>query len=171
MHSDLDPAFEQHVRRQLRALPTESPPPFDWREFQRRSRTQRRPHGWMAIAAGLAVVLAAGALVANRLAGHHSQAVLALRPAAPANDMSPRLDATRQWLASLPEEPAIVRVGSEVPIVDLEDRIALMDDALNAARVSDAHPGRVQALQRERAELLQSLVQVRYAETLATEAP
>src|SRR5579871_3621723 len=36
MHSDLDPAFEQHVRRQLRALPTESPPPFDWREFQRR---------------------------------------------------------------------------------------------------------------------------------------
>jgi hypothetical protein len=46
-----------------------------------------------------------------------------------------------------------------------------MDDALNAARLSGARPARIQALQKERAQLLQSLVQVRYAETLAAEVP
>jgi hypothetical protein len=72
-----------------------------------------------------------------------------------------------QWLASLPSDPAVVRVGTRAAVSGLEDRIAQLDDILSAARIEGARPGRLNALQEERARLLKSLVQVRYAEELA----
>ena len=77
--------------------------------------------------------------------------------------------ATSQWLANLPMEPAIVRVASRLPVLDLEDHIAWIDDMLNTAQIESAQPAHIQALQRERAQLISSLARVRYAETLAAE--
>jgi hypothetical protein len=77
--------------------------------------------------------------------------------------------ATSQWLASLPSEPAIVRVDSRLPVVELEDRIAWVDDMLNTVQVESAQPVHIQTLRRERAQLISSLARVRYAETLAAE--
>ena len=174
MHPDIDPSFERLLGQELRALPAESPPPYDWTEFRRRARARRavRLGSGIAIAASLGTVLLALAFFAYRLSdfGSHGH-TSAHAGQAQTRDAGAPSEASQQWLASLADDRAIVRVSSRVPILDLEDRIAVMDDALNAARLNNARPGRVQALQKERALLLQSLVQVRYAETLAAEAP
>jgi hypothetical protein len=192
MHSDLDSAFSRTLREELHALPGESAPPFGWTELRRRARAHgrlrpaaaqvrgasaRRLGAWAssrpALAAALAVLIVSIALCAHWLLGTDSPGRTAGGTPAPrpSHGSNPQLEASQRWLASLPDDHAIVRVGSRVPVMDLEDRIALTDDALNVARLGNAHPARVQALQRERAQLLQSLVQVRYAESLASDAP
>jgi hypothetical protein len=70
------------------------------------------------------------------------------------------------WLASLPKEPVVVRVGTRAAAAGLEDRIAQIDDLLSVERVNGSQPARLTSLQQERAQLISSLVQVRYAETL-----
>jgi hypothetical protein len=55
-------------------------------------------------------------------------------------------------------------------VAGLEDRIAQLDDLLSAARVEGTQPAKLAALERQRARLFSSLVQVRYAETLASES-
>jgi len=72
-----------------------------------------------------------------------------------------------QWLASLPHEPAVVRVGTRAAVMGLEDRIAQVDDLLSAARVERAPPVHLAALRQERTRLVGTLLEVRYAETLA----
>jgi hypothetical protein len=190
MHSDVDPSFNRILGQVLRAMPSESPPPFAWAEFRRRARAQGRlrapladavfsphpvwvPRARLAIAASLCVLIVSGALLAHWLSSRHVLGELAADAPARAQSREPnsQTEASQSWLASLPDDRAIVRVSSRVAVMDLEDRIALMDDALNAARLSGARPARIQALQKERAQLLQSLVQVRYAETLAAEVP
>jgi hypothetical protein len=74
-----------------------------------------------------------------------------------------------RWLESLPSEPAVVRVGAHAAVTGLEDRIAQLDDLLSAERLDQAPPARLLALQQERTRLVGTLVQVRYAETLADE--
>ena len=74
------------------------------------------------------------------------------------------------WLASLPSDPALVRVGARAAVSGLEDRIAQLDDQLSAVRLEPAHAKRLEALQQERTRLMGALVQVRYAETLADAA-
>jgi len=73
------------------------------------------------------------------------------------------------WLASLPPEPVIVNFGTRVAVTGLEDRIAQLDDLMTAANASHVQPARLSALQRERGRLVDSLVQVRYAEALVAE--
>jgi hypothetical protein len=82
-----------------------------------------------------------------------------------------RSKALEGWLASLPREPAVVRVGTRAAVAGLEDRIAQVDDLLTAVRLDRAQPGRLAALQQERMRLVGSLAQVRYAEVVATESP
>jgi len=55
-------------------------------------------------------------------------------------------------------------------VTGLEDRIAQVDDLLSAARVEGAQPARLSALEQQRARLVSSLMQVRYAETLVAES-
>jgi len=73
------------------------------------------------------------------------------------------------WLASLPPEPVIVNFGTRVAVTGLEDRIAQLDDLMTAANASHVQPARLSALQRERGRLVDSLVQVRYAEALVAQ--
>jgi hypothetical protein len=104
----------------------------------------------------------------------------------PADDdaLSPVSDATRLmqvraaharalevWLASLPKEPAVVRVGARADVAGLEDRIAQVDDLLTSARLEKTQPDRLEALQLERVRLVGSLAQVRYAEYMAAASP
>jgi hypothetical protein len=79
----------------------------------------------------------------------------------------PRPDLMEHWLASLPSEPALVRVGSRAAVTGLEDRIAQVDDLLSVERAEQAQPARLSALQAQRQQLMGALVRVRYAETLA----
>jgi hypothetical protein len=79
-------------------------------------------------------------------------------------------EASERWLARLPVEPAVMRVGTRTAVANLEDRIAWMDDVLSEQRPDAIDPSHVVALQRERARLINSLAQVRYAETLVAAA-
>jgi hypothetical protein len=81
-----------------------------------------------------------------------------------------RADAAERWLASLPDEPVVVHVGTRAAVAGLEDRIAQVDDLLSAARVEGTQPAKLSALEQQRARLVNSLVQVRYAETLVAES-
>lgn len=140
------------------------------------------------VAAGVAAVGAAVALAAIGLyvrgdtAGQgHAPTVLAARdvpvPAtartrAAAQDPDATLglqtEAMEGWLASLPPEPAVARVGARAAVVSLEDRIALLDDVISAERARRAPQARLSPIEQQRSQLLRSLVQVRYAERLAT---
>ncbi|HTD12235.1 MAG TPA: hypothetical protein VK676_09225 [Steroidobacteraceae bacterium] len=167
MHNESDP--ERELARALAALPADDARPYDWREFQRRrahAAPRRRGTGAGAFAAAAVCALAAVAVLVRL--DHHAQ-VRAVTAAATAPAAAEPRSAER-WLASLPREPAVVRVGTRADVLGLEDRIAQVDDLLTAGDAGRGQDVAVLALQRERARLVSSLVQVRYAETLANES-
>jgi hypothetical protein len=171
------------IARQLRELPTEAFPPYDFAEFVRRGRERSEPRRqWVtwphaAAAAGLTAVVAALALLgtsggpgANDDVGPAARSTAAVAPPAGAstatNDPLEQALAAREWLARQPAEPALVRAGSRLAVAGLEDRIAWFDDALTDQRLHGATPAQLKVLQQERARLVSSLAQVRYAEAL-----
>jgi len=97
---------------------------------------------------------------ASATAGAHATA---LDPLAQA-----RTQAIASWLAGLPRDPAVVRVGTHVAVNSLQDQIAELDDLMSAERVAGVQPSRLDALERQRAQLVSSLAQLRYAELLAS---
>ena len=184
MHTDLE--SEPTVARLLRSLPEAAAPPYGWREFERRARSAsrtvpRRLNGG-ALATAVVEVLALAA-AAIRIAGPGWRAVRALPAAPPAAGRGPQGTAADElpevrsaeavavhWLARLPSEPAVVRVGTRAAVTTLEDRIAQVDDLLSAERADRAPAAHLLALQEQRLQLVDSLAQVRYAETLADES-
>ena len=166
---------QQHnIARHLRSLPQEIRQPYDWQEFRRRASRQRAnayaragatKKKYAAIAAALFLVVVG--VVAW---------VSVTQPATPesiesdAASIDSRADAAERWLVSLPSEPIVVRVGTRAAVAGLEDRIAQLDDFLSAARVEGTQPAKLVAVEEQRARLVNSLVQVRYAETLASES-
>jgi hypothetical protein len=172
MHNESDP--EGIVARVLAALPAEAARPYDWSEFQRRRVRARPGRHARAVGALAAAAVCALAVVAvwvrlePRTATPAVSAAASARAATESAAEEPR--AAEAWLARLPHEPAIVQVGTRADVLGLEDRIAQVDDLLTAGGVGRGQGVSVLALQRERARLVSSLVQVRYAETLANES-
>jgi hypothetical protein len=176
------------MAQRLRDLPRELTPPFEFEELRRRARSRsdaliaarrgvslyRRAAVAAAVCCGL---LAAAVLLSDLSSGGLTDGRIARTEPGPLPDLTEaafdpeRMRASERWLASLPENRALVRVGTRLAATDLEDRIAAVDDLLNAERVGDARAAQLKALQRERARLVDSLVQVRYAESLAAELP
>ncbi len=74
------------------------------------------------------------------------------------------------WLRHLPQQPARARVSTRAPEGLLEDRIAWLDDSLSAALQEQVAHGEVLQLRSERAQLVDALVRVRYAEQLSADA-
>lgn len=197
-----DPAREA-VAQQLRELPNEAPPPFDWNELQRRMQTKRarglmrrravtehadaRARHALAVITGMAVI-AMAVLVASRIERGggmppevrlDAQGAQRVQPGArlsaaremQADALLARADSAEQWLADRPDDSALVQVSTHLAVANLEDRIASMDDLLNLERLQHAYPSRLRALQLQRAQLVDSLAQVRYAEMLVEETP
>ena len=182
MHPDLDRVGA--LTRLLRALPEEAEQPYDFGEFQRRARQRARAGRGLAGGQRLAAAAVIAASVIAMLIRFDGSAPPGLRPQAaagppppasanmawPAATPSVRAEVMERWLASLPTEPAVARVGNRAAVTGLEDRIAQLDDLLSAARAAQAQPARLAALQQERTRLMGALVEVRYAETLADAA-
>ena len=179
---------QQHnIARHLRSLPQEIRQPYDWIEFRRRASRQRtnayaregaNKRKYAAIAAALFLVVAGVAawvrvtrpvtpesIESDAISGRDEPV-----PARDAASVDARVDAAERWLVSLPSEPIVVRVGTRAAVAGLEDRIAQLDDFLSAARVEGTQPAKLVAVEEQRARLVNSLVQVRYAETLASES-
>ena len=66
-------------------------------------------------------------------------------------------------LRALPAEPRMMRAGTAATIGELEDRIAAIDYALNDPH-ADLSTAEAEVFWRERVRLMDSLVQVRYAQ-------
>ena len=180
MHTELE--NEPAVARLLRELPDPARP-YDWREFQRRARAApaaaARVAGLRALAAAIVIALAVLATAIRFGATPRSPhppaaAVMTDKGAAAAGEASRATEredtAAQYWLETLPREPALVHVGTRAAVETLEDHIAQVDDLLTAGRAGSAPAERLQVLQQERARLVNSLVRVRYAETLADAA-
>ena len=181
MHTQLE--HQQALARLLRELPDDTARPYDWREFQRRAQAApaaaARVAGLRALAAVIVIALAILATAIRLGAGPRPTHPPAASSTADNGATAARGDASRAeredtaaryWLERLPREPALVRVGTRAAVETLEDHIAQVDDLLTAERAGSAPAERVRVLQQERAQLVNSLVQVRYAETLADAA-
>ena len=178
MHTDLD---EKSVARRLNAAANEpGETPYDWAEFQRRRyRTaltraieRNRP---IAIAASVVAAVLVTALPYIHSTHEQTSPIAptntAARPNLTDRQEEARTRAIEGWLAGLPQDHAIVRVGTHAAVSSLQDQIAVLDDLMSAERVSGAQPGRLEALGRQRAQLVSSLAQVQYAEMLASATP
>jgi hypothetical protein len=174
MRTDLDPkaanamAAPDPLLERLRELPDGVAPPYDYSEFSRRYARRRTHHTqlplrWMA--AALAVVVA-GWVVQHRLGPMLGEVAATAAPpqATPSPVLLPAADAER-WLNAQPRS-AIVRVPTQMAVTEVEDQIAAMDDELTAAQLSQSRAQQVAILQRDRAQLVESLAQVRYAQNL-----
>ena len=138
MHPDLEPRGA--LGRQLRALPGEAQPPYDFHEFQRRAAAQMEAahasrNGYLLATAATIAVLAVvllwrfGLSPSPRIASGALTAPVVVTPAA-----SARPEVMERWLAGFPEDPALVRVGTRAAVTGLEYRIAQIDYLLISAR-------------------------------------
>jgi hypothetical protein len=162
----------QSLQEQLRALPAAPESPSDgWPEVQARLDAARRRARLAARAAPYAAAASVAALAL----------FAALRwsepPSSPASPLQPlivldqeSLDELRTrsreleaLLAALPERPAVARAGTSVPIESLEVQVQWLDHQLSLAGVEGRAP-EAERLWRDRVEVMNSLVQLRYVE-------
>ncbi|HEV2700565.1 MAG TPA: hypothetical protein VGV09_02965 [Steroidobacteraceae bacterium] len=193
MRADLEnkatASLDPQLLERLRDLPDAAPPPYGFAEFshrysRRRLRQRQRP--LRLVAAALVVVI--GWWVARQGVSPLMEAV-SESPDAPLAQLAPPADETQgeavgpprgavllptvnaeSWLNAHPQR-ALVRVPAQMAVTELEDQIATMDDQLNAVRLSRHPPQQLALLQRDRAQLVESLAQVRYAQYLVAGMP
>jgi hypothetical protein len=123
------------------------------------------PHA--AAAAGLAGVVAAMALLGNGSNVESSREVGSVDSVmSGASVVQAQVRPVRAWLAHQPAEPVVVRMDSRIAVTNLEDRIAWFDDVLMNERLQGGDAEQIKVLQQERARLIRTLAQVRYAEVL-----
>jgi hypothetical protein len=171
------------VRRALEALPSFDPPPTAWPEIEarvvRHGADVRGVRGHWLLRGGLAACVAVAAL-AYLL---HSQAPLPEQPqatvvASPTSQGSPALGTAtyaslveqsaelERALDGLGREPRVVRAGTLATVASLEGRIDAIDTRLTFARQLGLENTAVASLHRQRVELMNALLQVRYADQM-----
>jgi hypothetical protein len=180
------------IRAEMQALPQMDPPDLAWERIQqaipqRTTAPAPRRIGF-AVAAVALVTIAAIALIARHGDQHSSQrnahacdsaaAEGAACPHPPkvmngpaAQSETHRLDELvaqsqqlEQILRTLPQRPRIERVSTAATIDTIEQRIQWLDFQLSNAPEGDLSEEQSRRLWRERVELMDSLVKVRYAE-------
>ncbi|HZF26566.1 MAG TPA: hypothetical protein VEZ88_09925 [Steroidobacteraceae bacterium] len=171
-HATLESA--RRIAARLRELPVRTTPPDRWLAIRTaflarsaaRSQTQRRRPGWLLPASSAAVVLCAVLLTV----GSHGPQPAAYSQHLPGahSVMPPMLIAESQRLeavlASLPVDAQLTRAGTALTVAGLEDRIRWVDYRLSLANEAGINPRQADLLWRERVDLLNSLVAVRYAD-------
>jgi hypothetical protein len=94
-------------------------------------------------------------------------ATFAAAEAAVAAEMRAENERLERILAALPERHAM-RGSTAYTVAELEDRLALVDDRLSRVALEPNAPERAEALWRVRVGVMNSLVQVRYADAVGT---
>jgi hypothetical protein len=163
MHADMN---EWSVL--LSALPDFEPPAAGWEAVlaARRRREDGNSRRWPVALA--AAVLAAVAGLAWQLQSTQRE-LIAADPGSTASadyaDDSVRAQNAKleALLASLPEA-RVMRGSTAFTVSQLEDRLAFVDDRLSRITLEPNAPEHAERLWRERVELMNSLVQVRYAD-------
>jgi hypothetical protein len=164
MHTELN-----DWSRRLSALAGFDAPPAGWAAVlsARRHRESQAGLRWPLPIAAALLALAAG--LGWWL--HATQRDLAQATAAEALPV-PATEAVRaenarleQLLATLPER-RVMRGSTAFTVAELEDRLAMLDDRLSRVTLEPNAPERSERLWRQRADVMNSLVQVRYADAI-----
>jgi hypothetical protein len=160
---------DELIGAELRRLPALAAPAGGWERLAvRLDEPPARPARWLgpvgAIAASVCAVSVA-LLVLSARAPEGS-----VPAGAAAGDAVDQLMQHSQWLEAtlqrLPERPAVERASTAAVIDELQNRIQRLDSELTAGSSHAADPTQQQSMWNERVRLLNSLVDVRYAEAL-----
>jgi hypothetical protein len=164
-----------NARSRLRELPQLDAPPDAWSRISQRvarpegkSVRTNRITGAVAASVGLLAII----IMVIRDDGPQSDAVVAREskpaPAAPAEPPVAALIAQsqelEQMLHALPQRPLIERASTAATLDTIEQRIQWLDFQLSYAPEGSFDDAQAQRLWRERVDLMDSLVKVRYAE-------
>jgi len=173
------------LQQKLRELPETTPPRAVWQRIEAQAKAEGmfagrhlgEPMKWITGAA----IAAAVALFALRLPlAPEAEVPINVFPTEPAyqettgesasvnqlratNALMVRSRELESDLRALPDQPQLVQAGTVATILDLEDRIAAIDFVLNDA-ANRLTPEQSEAYWRERVRLMNSLVQLRYAQ-------
>lgn len=162
------------VAGQLRALPAAPARADGWDDVRRRlasrerSARSRRAAGAFATAASIGVIALAISWRLQEPAAPGDARATAVAAADAGDADIERLQSESQaldaLLAALGGTPAVERAGSAVPIDTIEAQVQWLDHQLSAAAAEPLAPASAEELWRERVELMNSLVQLRYVE-------
>jgi hypothetical protein len=163
------------MRRRLIALPPVAAPAGGWDRLRARIgapqdvATPRRGSGLIAIAASCAMLgVVAGVLlreepgmsrlvtVPHEAVGSHERPTIA--------ELRDRSRVLEEVLAALPSRPAVERAGTAFPIDALQAQVQWVDHQLSVSGAAHAGPEVTERLWRERVEIMNTLVQLRYVE-------
>ncbi|HEY5807954.1 MAG TPA: hypothetical protein VIT67_08290 [Povalibacter sp.] len=159
----------KRTQQQLQSLELPLPPALAWQQIQARVQAPppRRGRIAVAVAAAALLVVLSGLLLREEPQEH---ALIAVQEPAAESDVpaverlvaqSRELDAVLQ---RLPERPAVERVAMAATIDSLEQRVQWLDQQLSYAPDSGLNEAQTYQLWRERVDLMDSLVKVRYVE-------
>lgn len=158
--------------RRLSSLAEFEPPVAGWRAVvaARASRETRLDFGVPVALAAIILATTTGLalwLQSARSALTAVPSAVAVAEAAVAADMRAENERLERILAVLPERHAM-RGSTAFTVAELEDRLALVDDRLSRIALEPNAPERAEQLWRERVGVMNSLVQVRYADAVGT---
>ena len=163
------------MRARLQALPSVDAPSSAWAGIQARvgegQSAPPRRIGW-AIAAGVVVALVTGLLVRELASGPEalpvasvpSPQIVPAEAVVPLEELVAQSRELDELLNYLPERPAVERVSMAVTIDTIQQRVQWLDQQLSYAPDTGLDDAQAYRLWRERVDLMDSLVKVRYAE-------
>jgi hypothetical protein len=161
--------------KSLRSLPELEPPA----ELERStlaamaaaaaSASRARPRNYSRAAAAAVVALGLGAWLAFRTTGIEppSDDAASVQPDEMYFALAEQSMQLEEILALMPPSRRVMRAGTASTIVGLEESIAWIDAELYRAETSTAPPQYREALMRDRVEVMNALVNVRYAQSRA----
>jgi hypothetical protein len=166
------------LRERLQGLQQLDPPGSSWQRIQaqleRSSPSKRNPLLGHAVAAAVVVGIASTLIAGVMVSKHTAQPQIASAPAGGAANVSDDAKHVADLVAqsqhlddllqALPERPRIERVSTAATIDTIEERIQWLDFQLSATPAPQISDAQARRLWRERVELMDSLVKVRYAE-------
>jgi hypothetical protein len=175
VHCQAELARLRALSADLRELPSTVMPPDRWDAIRSELRgastavvmPSRRP-GWLLPVASAALVLVAVLFTFNnreRTAGTDAVEDLQARALKESRlELVAESQRLESLLAALPGEPRLTRAQTALTVAGLEDRIQWVDYRLGLANEAGLAAEPAERLWRERVDLLNSLVAVRYAE-------
>jgi hypothetical protein len=165
-------ARTQSLRGQMQWLPPAPDVAADgWADVQSRlaasaarSRHVARlsPYAAAASVAALAVFAALRWVEVPAPPASRLEPLIVLEPAS-LDELHSRSQALEAMLAALPERPAVERADTSLPIESLEEQVQWLDHQLSVASTDGRSP-EAERLWRDRVEVMNSLVQLRYVE-------
>ncbi len=162
----------RRVQQRMQLLAAADPPAAAWEQIQARVQSRANPrHGRIAVAiAAAAVVAVVSGLLMRQVDPAQRDALPAIAATqestatVPLEHLVAQSRELDELLHYLPGRPAVERVSMAATLDTIESRVQWLDQQLSYAPDSGLNDAQTYQLWRERVDLMDSLVKVRYAE-------